>query len=188
MPSLHEGPYSEIVRRIFLSRDAQDHQIVALTSTQPGGSVSFLCANLACVLGELHGRALVLNETHLVTAANELQVRDANFDKVEDGEIWVAPREQSKVPIRDVKAGLSLNGLLLLKQEFDFIVVDAGLPQRGFPSRELVSMVDGFVLVVTEGKTEFGEIARIRQKLTKAGARIIGVIYSGPFEAVGREK
>jgi Mrp family chromosome partitioning ATPase len=118
----------------------------------------------------------VLNEVQLLDAANELRVRGANFSKMEDAEIWIAPQKQLKAPFR--AANSLLKGVLSLKQEFDFIIVDADSHQRGFPSPELINSIDGFILVVTEGQTELGEIANLRKKLVRAGGKIIGAIYN----------
>lgn len=172
-----ESSFIDIAQRLFLSPGQDSYQTIAFISSRSDRNVSFLCANLACVLGPLHGRVLVLNEVQLLEAASELRFKEINFNKAEESEIWLAPQRRPRASSRP--ASSALKGLLSLKQEFDFIVVDAGLRLRDFPSHELINSVDGFVLVVTEDETEIGELINIRKKIIKAGGKIIGAIYCG---------
>jgi len=174
-----ESSLLEVVRKVFLAPEAIDYQVVALISPGLSDGVSFLCACLASVLGESNGKTLVISGVDLLNMGiANLQLRDVDFMKVGDNEVWVVPQELSRSSCRTSMNVSLLNSLTNLKRQFDFIIVDAGaFGQRGLP-QELSSWVDGFLLVVTEGQTEISRIANIRKDLTKNGGRIIGAIYS----------
>jgi hypothetical protein len=173
-----ESALSDLIRKVFVGADGCGYQIVAFTSPTPEKDLSLLCASLGCKLGQMHGPVLVISAQDLLRKRTDMrEIREVDFAKVGDNPIWVVPRDRSGIP-RELADEATLSVMMTnLKRQFDFIVVDAGSTSAVCKAHGLLSCVDGFVLVTTEGRTEVQQISNLRKYLDKNGARAIGGIY-----------
>jgi len=71
------------------------------------------------------------------------------------------------------------NLVLSLKEEFDYVIVDAPPSMVVTDPVILGSFLDGVVFVVRYGKTRRDVIVRLKQKFQEVGANMLGVILNG---------
>jgi len=169
----------DVVRRVFVGSDGVGCQAIALLYPRPEVSASLLCASLASILGDLHGKVLVMSARELLgLAASKSEVNDSNFLRVGDSSIWLTPGAtagaDAKVDLRDVDKVMAT-----LRRQFDFLLIDAGAFSDLSKSAEIAKHVDGFLVLVRERQTAVRDLVSVRHGLEKTGGRIIGSIYSG---------
>jgi capsular exopolysaccharide synthesis family protein len=72
-----------------------------------------------------------------------------------------------------------------LKDEFETIIVDAP-PLVISDSYNLASKVDGVIIVLEQGQTREDQAKVIKEQLTRAGARVIGVVFNRVTEKIAK--
>jgi Mrp family chromosome partitioning ATPase len=66
-----------------------------------------------------------------------------------------------------------------LREDYDFVVLDAPAVNHGDIAASLAPLVDGVLLVVRAGETPREAVIEARLRLERAGARIAGVVLNG---------
>lgn len=174
-----DGALIDIVRKVFIGPDGVGCQAVALVYPRPEAGASLLCASLAGILGDLHGKVLVMSARELLgLAASKSEVNDSDFLRVGDSSIWLTPgatgEANAKADLRDLDKIMTL-----LRRQFDFLLIDAGAFSNVAKSAEIAKYIDGFLVLVRERQTAVRDLVSVRHDLEKIGGRIIGSVYSG---------
>jgi len=174
-----DSALTDIVRKVFVGPDGSGCQAVALLYSRPDLGSSLLCASLANILGDLHGKVLVISARDLLnTVAARPGVSDIDFFKIGDSSIWIAP-QVPKAPRATVRALDLDRAMTTLKSQFDFLIIDAGSFSDLSKSAALARHIDGFLVLIKEGQAVVRDLISVRQRIEKDGGRIIGSVYSG---------
>jgi tyrosine-protein kinase Etk/Wzc len=166
-----------------------------VTSAFPDEGKSTVVVNLGFALNE-SGRQVVLADTDFLrpTLHRTIRVKGSKglaetlqaeqpleqaLAPVSEG-LWLAQRgESSGSRSRGMLAGSPLRDLIVeLKSKADFVICDSS-PILLVPDNLLLaSSVDGVILVAKAGSTGFRDLARSKDLLENAGARILGVVLN----------
>lgn len=199
LPHLHlrsvvSESYRSFRTSLLLAR-AGGWKTLVVTSSLPGEGKTSTAVNLAIVLGQLGRRVLVLDgDLHKPRVHEVLTVsnRAGLVSVLAEGADPAKAIQPTKVPgVFVLTSGpLSPNpsGLLAsdgmaklvvaLKGTFDHVVIDSPPVQAVADALILGNLCDGVVLCVKGGATTRDLVARTRDKLARAGARVFGVLIN----------
>jgi protein-tyrosine kinase len=104
---------------------------------------------------------------------------DKAMCQVDESSLYVMPLFQTSVLTPKTVESAKDEGLWKpLKDKFDLIIVDSP-PATIFPDGPgLVSQVDGVVLVVEAEKTRWPVALSVKEKISKSGGNILGVVFN----------
>jgi len=207
LPVLHE-PWSRVaetfrsMRTLLFANTMAPPKVVLVTSARPGEGKTVASLNLASALAELGARTLLID-------ADLRHPRCHTALGVADGAgltSWLAGQVELEAVIRPVAienlfflpAGPAPRSpaelvasprmqwaLALLRDRFDFIVLDTPPVLPVTDAIVLAREVDGVVLVVKGNQTDADEVRRARDRLVLGGANILGVAVNNVGPAWG---
>jgi polysaccharide biosynthesis transport protein len=127
----------------------------------------------------LHRVMKIKSSKGLVEALESGQPAEPALAPVSDG-LWLAQRGESFQPAsRGMLGGSKLRDMIGdMTNRADFVICDSS-PVLLIPDNLLLAgSVDGVILVAKASSTGFRDLARSKQLLEKAGARIVGVVLN----------
>jgi capsular exopolysaccharide synthesis family protein len=101
------------------------------------------------------------------------------YKKVEHGNLYVIPSGKKGIgPLTIFESVRFEKKLKMMRERFDYIILDAP-PMNGYAeSRVIATKVDGVILVIESGKTRRQVAIRAKQELEEAGTKVLGVILN----------
>lgn len=193
--------YRSFRTSLLLAR-AGGWKTLVVTSSLPGEGKTSTAVNLAVVLGQLGRKVLLVDgDLHKPRIHEVLKVSN-RFGLVSvlaegvDLEKAIQPTSIPNVsvltagPISPNPSGLlASEGMEALfkihKGVYDHVVVDSPPVQAVADSLILGNLCDGVVITVKGGATAREVVARTRDRLSRAGARVLGVLINNLPEPVG---
>ena len=184
--------YRELRTWVWLSLPTSPQSLM-LTSAAPGEGKSLTAANLAIALAQL-GKRVVLIDADLRRPALHLSFRIANNAGLTDilarGAQWQpllqdTVMENLKVlpsggqphnPSELLNTNRLKNLLAALKSSFDMIIVDAPVTLSITDVPIMASAMDGVLFIYSPSKSDKAALHECKTILTRAGARIVGVV------------
>lgn len=197
----HKAPEAEAFKVLrtnlqFLSIDKKEIKSILFTSTAPDEGKSTMISNLAVTIAQT-GKKVILIDCDLrmpvqhkifsydnligLTSAISgsfplekcIQTTDIeNLDILSAGPIPPNPAEM-------VGSDRMTKLLAELKEKYDYILIDAPPVLAVTDAVLLSTKVDGVILVTLAGKTRIDRGLEAKEQLTRAKARILGVVLNG---------
>jgi protein-tyrosine kinase len=101
------------------------------------------------------------------------------YKKAGHGNLYVIPSGKKGIgPLTIFESVRFEKKLKMMRERFDYIILDAP-PMNGYAeSRVIATKVDGVILVIESGKTRSQVAIRAKQELEEAGAKVLGVILN----------
>ena len=101
------------------------------------------------------------------------------YEKVGHGNLYVIPSGKKRIgPLTLFESVRFEKNLKMMRERFDYILLDAP-PINGYAeSRVIATKVDGVILVIESGKTRSQVAIKAKQELEEAGTKILGVILN----------
>jgi Mrp family chromosome partitioning ATPase len=175
---------ADIVHKIFVRPDGSGSQAVAVIYTRQDQGATLLCASLANLLGDLHGKVLAISARELfVAAAGRQGAGDVHFTKIGASSVWVAPAASDGTAPESQMPNLDI-AITSLRDQFDFLVIDGGAFSDLRRAEGMAQHIDGFLVIVNEGATAMRDLVVVRERIQKSGGRILGSIYSATAGSV----
>lgn len=197
----HERPRTLIseayrsLRTAILLSSAREIKLVAVTSAVAGEGKTATAANLAVVLAQLGRQVLIVdcdlrkprlhqvfhvsNRSGLVNQLTTGADPDSVFLPTEVPNLWVTPSGPIPPnPSELLSSDRLRDWLRAARGRFDYVVVDTP-PALAVTDATLVGMlVDGVVLTLRSGKVTREEARLCRDRLKKAGIKILGAVLN----------
>lgn len=197
----HERPRTLIseayrsLRTAILLSSAREIKLVAVTSAVAGEGKTATAANLAVVLAQLGRQVLIVdcdlrkprlhqvfhvsNRFGLVNQLTTGADPDSVFLPTEVPNLWVTPSGPIPPnPSELLSSDRLRDWLRAARGRFDYVVVDTP-PALAVTDATLVGMlVDGVVLTLRSGKVTREEARLCRDRLKKAGIKILGAVLN----------
>ena len=170
--------------------------VITFTSACPGEGVSTLCREFAKLAStELGDRVLLLDADYGNGHHSEhfgVPIR-ADFEAVTGGRLEVSEVLSTVIDERLDLGAIALNGvstasitkrprfsdtLEQLRQDFDFILIDAPPVTESSQSLAFASMAQGVVFVVAAESTRWQVANRVKEDIEKTGGNILGVVLN----------
>lgn len=188
--------YRSVRAALFFGAKAQDRRVLQITSPNPGDGKSTLAANLAVAIASSGKKCLLIDadfrrpKVHrLFTLSNEKGVssvieRETEIlDAVQPSPInnldIISAGPQSRNPAELILSPKFAEMLTLLKERYDFVLIDSPPILAVSDPSALAAYVDGVLLVVQITKRVRPLVRRSKETLDLIGARLIGVVVNG---------
>ena len=112
----------------------------------------------------------------LITKEEE---ENSSFKKVGNGNLCLIPcGRKNSGPVAIFESSRFESTLKLMRQKFDYVILDAP-PVTGYAETKVMGKkVDGVILVIESGKTRKQVAIRAKQEMEDAGAKVLGVILN----------
>lgn len=189
--------YRGVRTQIYFSTQGRGHQVIQVTSPNPGDGKSTLAANLAVSIAQSGKRVVLLDadfrkprvhklfalpatenglasvvagETTLLSALCPSSI--PNLDILPCGSRPANPAELLTSPVFHFV-------LVDLKAQYDFVIVDTPPILAVSDPMAVASRVDGVILVIRMTNRARPVAERAREQLAAIGANILGVIVNG---------
>lgn len=195
--SVEAEAYRGIRAQLFVSTHDKGHQVIQITSPNPGDGKSTLAANLAIAIAQAGKKVILLDcdfrkprvhslfnipkpelglasvtggQTALSTAIRHSAV--AHLDLLPCG-----PRPSN--PAELLSSSKFQEVLTELRKQYDFVIVDTPPLLAVSEPRVVAQRVDGVLMVFKITKKARPQAERAREQLTDMGANLLGVIVNG---------
>lgn len=191
----------------FSFTDERESRVIGLSSALSGEGKSLSAVNLAYTLSQLDKKVLLIDcDMRRPTLADKLGVRKlpglsgyltghhtleemvqyCNLKHEETAFQVITAGQNPPNPIELLSSGKMTKFLNLLRQQFDYIILD--LPPVGEVSDALAvaKETDGMLLVVRQNYCDRVVLKETVQQFDFIGARILGVVYNCTTENSGR--
>lgn len=146
---------------------------ILFTSFLDGQNAGAVVESLAKLMAEAGYKTLIMNSAGLIGLLNGIK------PKTMTSNLEVCQCENMPVGGKELLASKALQELLLsLKEEYDFILIDAPVLELANDSIIIGNKVDGFIPIVEIDKAEIASCENKIQALDKVGARILGFVLS----------
>lgn len=173
-----DSALTEIVRKVFVRPDGSGCQAVAIIYARPEEGATLLCASLANLLGDLHGKVLAISARELLIAAAGTQgLEEIHFVNIGNSSVWVAPAK-SGLPAPESQVQDLEIAIASVRNQFDFVVIDGGTFFDIKRVEGIGRYIDGFLVVVNEAGTVVRDLVEVRKRILNSGGRILGSLYS----------
>ena len=181
---------------VLLSRAARERQVFLVMGASPRAGSTTVAANLAIALARRGKTCLVDADLRRPTISRAFALTPAvGFSDVLKGDttveqaLAVAPRSGGlsllmggPIPLNplDLLTGERMHDLVrVLRERFEFVVIDSP-PAVPFPDcRILSSLSDGVLLVSRSGRTRRRTLVRCAELIGEARAPLLGVVVNG---------
>ena len=199
LPHLHlrsavAEAYRSFRTSLLLAR-AGGWKTLVVTSSLPGEGKTATTVNLAIVLGQLGRRVLIVDadlhkpRIHEVLGASNrvglvsILAQGVEFEKAVQATKLPGVSVLTAGPVSPNPSGLLASDGMeklfeLQKGIFDHVVIDSPPVQAVADALILGNLADGVVLCVKGGATAREVVVRTRDKLSRAGARVLGVLIN----------
>ena len=192
--------YKMLRTNVSFSFPGSECKCIGITSAERGDGKSSIAMNLAISYAQINKKVLLIDcDMRLPTVAKRLGLRPApglsNYLAGTENDDTVFIRKDTPLGIDVITAGeippdpttlleSEQMGELInqLKSQYDYIIFD-------FPPITLVTdaailskNIDGYLLIVKHGKSEFSKISETLKQLEFSDAKIIGFVYNGKSE------
>ena len=187
--------YKTLRTNVIFSLPGTDSRCIGITSANRGEGKSTIAINLAISLAQLKKKVILIDcDLRLPTVISKLNikakeglsnylsgmikeipiicVRDLDVDIISSGTI---PPDATAL----INSEEMVNLLKLLKEQYDYIILD-------FPPINIVSdavllsgMIDGYLMVVRHNLSEYKKVSEALRQMQFAGAKIAGFVYNG---------
>lgn len=194
--STHAEAYRGVRTALYFSMTGPGHQLLAVTSPNPGDGKSTVIANLAVSMAQ-SGKKVILVDADLRRARQheifgiqaDVGLADVLAGTAEYG-ATVRPTATPNLALLpcgrhpDNPAELLTSGrfkelLVALRAEYDFVLVDCPPLLAVSDPSVVASRVDGMLLVVRISRDGRGDAVRAKEILKSVGANVVGVIVNG---------
>jgi capsular exopolysaccharide synthesis family protein len=183
---------------LLLSR-AGGVKCFVISSGLAGEGKTSTAVNLAIVLGQLGKRVLLIDaDLHkprmhkVLKLTNRVGLVSVLAESVEPAKaiqgtnipfLWALTSGPNSPNPSGLLASEAMSRLLqLAQQHYDYVVIDSPPVQPVADALLIGVQTDGVVLTVKGGKTARDQVARVRDKLQRAGVRILGVLINNLAE------
>ena len=187
--------YRSLRTSLLLSHSGKPPQTIVVTSALPGEGKSTTVANTAIVLAQTGARTLVLDldmrrptmatlfgvsskqgMSTFLTGNSDLSslVQETSFPNL----FLVAAGPAAPNPAELVGADRMREGLALLLDYFDYIVIDSPPCLEITDALVLAPMVDGVLMVVRASRTPRELVRKASDRMLRVGGKILGVLVN----------
>jgi protein-tyrosine kinase len=186
----------EILKTNLLSRYPDGSlKTILFTGSAKGNGVSTTVINFAITLAKDSQRGILLLEVNLrapnfhklfkidhVHGLSDLITNNGEMTspiKIDLGNLYVLGcGERHSEPIALFESRQFDEFLKVMRERFDYVILDAP-PVHDFPENLILSSkVDGVILVIESGKTRRHAAIKAKKKLEEAGAKLLGIILN----------
>lgn len=186
--------YRTLRTNLFYALVDEPPRVIAVTSPGPGEGKSVTCANLGVVLAQAGKDTLILDcdlrkpAMHRTFGVRSLRgLVDVLIDNRSLDEVWYEPVANLKVlpvgmvppnPSELLESRRFSELLAQMREEFDYVLLDA--PPVGLVSDPLIlaTQVDGLLLVVNAQKTRKANVRRSMRSLETVEAKVLGTVLN----------
>jgi len=195
-----KSPISESYRMIrtnlrYLNID-QEKKVIAITSANPSEGKTTTMCNLAITIAQT-GKKVVLVDSDMrkpilhkvFNSSNDHGIVDILVDKINYKNIVrkvegiqnlevITSGDIPPNPSELLESNAMKNLIIELKNDYDFVLVDAPPVCSVTDAAILARIVDGVILVIASGKTKIDSAKLSKKLLEKVDANILGVVLS----------
>ena len=187
--------------------DESKSRVIGFSSALSGEGKSLTAVNLAYTLSQLDKKVILIDcDMRRPTLAEKLSIRklpglsgyltgqhkleeiiqDCNLKKEEDAFQVIAAGQNPPNPVELLSSARMTKFLQLLRQKFDYIILD--LPPVGEVSDAMAvaKETDGMLLVVRQNYCDRQVLKEAARQFEFINARILGVVYNCASENTGR--
>lgn len=186
--------YRTLRTNLFYALIDEPPRVIAVTSPGPGEGKSVTCANLGVVLAQAGKDTLILDcdlrkpSMHKVFGLRSMRgLVDVLIDERPLSEVWHEPVANLKVlpvgimppnPSELLESKRFSELLRRMREEFDYVLVDA--PPVGLVSDPLIlaTQADGVLLLVNAQKTRKATVRRSMRSLEAVEAKVLGTVLN----------
>lgn len=190
--------YRAVRTALYFNSRGERHQVIQVTSPMPGDGKSTLASNLAVTIAQSGKSVLLLDADfrrptqHEVFAmeAPEIGLASVVAGDAEPADAWqeipfvpnlrimaCGPRPEN--PSELLSSESFANVLQLLRDQFDFVIVDTPPVLAVSDPMAVAARVDGVILTFRIHKRARPLALRARDALVTTGANVIGVVVNG---------
>lgn len=181
-----------IVDNILMTTDLSGHLILLFTSALPAEGTTTIALALTRALSarkktilvdanlrdpQIHQRFNVWKSPGLVQIVNDSCSIDEAVRSI-DGLNLIPAGEVSHYPLEVVTSPAMADFISIVKQQYDFTIIDSPALTLSGDAIQLAPLVDGVILVVRAGKTPEKAVREAHDKLVKVGAKVFGVVFN----------
>lgn len=194
-PFLMKEDYKALRTNVSFSFPERGPKCIAITSAMRNEGKSTNAINLAISFAELGKKVLLVDcdlrlpmvgarlgvDTKL--GLSDLLVGECNGgDVVRYSEEWgiyvICSGTIPADPTRLLSSKNMGEAIAALKSTFDYIIMDCPPTNMVIDAAILAPYVDGYLLVVKHGETEYRDISEMLEQLKRADANILGFVYA----------
>ena len=192
--SIKEG-YKALRTNVIFSLPGTDSKCIGLTSAARSEGKSTTAINLAIAFSQIGKKTILLDcDLRLPTIASKLRlpkqpgvsnliVGEASFNDVVQhysNNFDVIPAGQIPRDPTGLLASEQMKfALAKLKEYYDYVIIDLPPVTTVTDAAILTDSIDGYLLVVRHGLTDYRGVSEMLHQLTLSDAKIMGFVYSG---------
>jgi len=188
--------YQEIKTKLITRFSEESIKTIMFTSTAHGDGSSFTAVSFATTLSRDCRLNVLLMDANLRCprlheifnieynqGLSDLLTKDEDktsfLKKVGHGELYLIPcGENNSGPINLFESIRFEKMLKIMREKFDYVILDAPPVNSYAESIVIATKVDGVILVLESDKTRQQVAIRAKQEMEKAGAKVLGVILN----------
>lgn len=189
--------YKTLRTNLSFSLPGSGCKCIGVTSANRGDGKSSVAVNLAISFAQINKKVIILDcDMRLPTVASKIGIEskpglsnylvgsndlgDMIIKRIEDKEIDVFPSGNIPPdPTTLLESENMANLLEVLRNHYDYIVIDLPPLLPVSDAAILSKYIDGYLIVVRHEKSEFSKIQETLHQLEFSGAKIIGFVYNG---------
>ena len=189
--------YQEVKTKLIACFPEKSIKTILITSATHGDGSSFTAVGFATTLARDYGLEVLLVDANLRSPrlheifniyydqglsnllTKEEETTTSCIKKVGPGDLSVIPcGEKNSAPLTLFESIRFEKSLKIMREKFDYVILDAPPVNSYAESRVIAAKVDGVILVIGSGKTRRQVALKAKQELEEAGAKVLGVILN----------
>ncbi len=185
LPDTVREEFRRLRSSLLLAAENQQLQILMVCGIEAGDGASFVTRNLSLLLAEFDR----INVARFELSGLMPEDRDAADQVTENYQMKLRRTEMPNLrEILTTQGAVTLSELLrtcdtramisMLRERFDFVLIDAPAITANPDTALLASQVDGVILVAQQDETKCNSLAAARSTLQNARANILGVVLN----------
>jgi len=185
-----------LVQRVFLLQTQEPPHTVVFAAIDKGSGCSEICARVAETLVNNTGGSICLVEANFRSPTLPQMFGTTNHYGLTDALLGEGPIRSFAKPVSNKNLWLLSCGSLAvdsanllnseriktrfqeLRDEFDYVIIDAPPMSRYADAMALGKLADGFVLVLEANSTRREAAMRVRESLSQAQIRVLGAVLN----------